>query len=338
MKTSHFILSIFLAIVIAKLNPSIGSTGGLLKPEITVKYITVSLVFLNTGLSLPTEELKVAILRWDLHLYVQGFTFFVFPCIMRGVVFVLQHTFLHPALLDGLMILSTMPPPVSSAIILTKLVGGNVAASVFNSALGSLLGIFITPALILFMFGSSEVEVPAEKIFQQLFMTVLVPLVFGQIIRNRHQRWLHRQNLPFGTVGQVLTVYIIYATFCSTFARTDLDLDTFSLVALVFIILCLQMGIMALLLLTSSRGIFHFDSHDSVAITYGGTHKSLTLGIPLIEIIFEGNPDMSIMSIPLLIYSPMQILLGSLTVAPFKMWLDNQKWIGSSGKSLGLQV
>ncbi|CAG5131287.1 unnamed protein product, partial [Candidula unifasciata] len=325
MKTSHFVLAIFLSIVIAKLNPDIGSTGGLLKPEITVKYITVSLVFLNTGLSLPTEELKVAILRWHLHLFIQAFTFIVFPCIMYMLVFILQHTSFHPALLDGLMILSTLPPPVSSAIILTKLVGGNVAASVFNSAFGSLLGIFITPALILLMFGASEVEVPAEKIFQQLFMTVLVPLVIGQIIRSRQQRWLHRQNVPFATIGQVLIIYIIYTTFCSTFSRTDFDVDTYSLVALTLLIFCLQLGIMACLLLTSSSSLFNFNSLDRVAITYCATHKSLTLGIPLIEIIFEGNPAMSIMSIPLLIYNPMQIILGSLTIAPFKNWLAQQK-------------
>ena len=32
-----------------------------------------------------------------------------------------------------------MPPPVSSAVILTKAVGGNDAAAVFNSAFGSFL-------------------------------------------------------------------------------------------------------------------------------------------------------------------------------------------------------
>lgn len=44
-----------------------------------------------------------------------------------------------------------MPPPVSSAVILTKAVGGNEAAAVFNSALGSFLGILITPITLLLM-------------------------------------------------------------------------------------------------------------------------------------------------------------------------------------------
>jgi sodium/bile acid cotransporter 7 len=36
-----------------------------------------------------------------------------------------------------------MPPPVSSAVILTKSAAGDEAAAIFNSALGSLLGIFV---------------------------------------------------------------------------------------------------------------------------------------------------------------------------------------------------
>ena len=42
-----------------------------------------------------------------------------------------------------------MPPPVSSAVILTKAVGGNEAAAIFNSAFGSILGVVVTPAMLM---------------------------------------------------------------------------------------------------------------------------------------------------------------------------------------------
>lgn len=38
-----------------------------------------------------------------------------------------------------LHVVGCMPPPVSSAVILTKAVGGNEAAAIFNSAFGSFL-------------------------------------------------------------------------------------------------------------------------------------------------------------------------------------------------------
>ena len=58
-------------------------------------------------------------------------------------------TSLDPYLIAGLTVVSCMPPPVSSAVILTKAVGGNDAAAIFNSAFGSFMGIIFTPILLL---------------------------------------------------------------------------------------------------------------------------------------------------------------------------------------------
>jgi sodium/bile acid cotransporter 7 len=73
-----------------------------------------------------------------------------------------------------------MPPPVSSAVILTTAAGGNEAAAIFNSAFGSFLGIFVTPMLLFAVVGESA-GVPLEKIFFSLTMTVVVPLIVGQV-------------------------------------------------------------------------------------------------------------------------------------------------------------
>ena len=56
-----FLIGLFCAILFAKIEPRIGKKGGILMPEITIKYFAVSLIFLNSGLSLKTEELKHAI-------------------------------------------------------------------------------------------------------------------------------------------------------------------------------------------------------------------------------------------------------------------------------------
>ena len=50
---------------------------------------------------------------------------------------------------NSLLVVGCLPPPVSSAVILTRAAGGNEASAIFNSALGSFLGIFTTPMLLL---------------------------------------------------------------------------------------------------------------------------------------------------------------------------------------------
>ncbi|XP_078100348.1 sodium/bile acid cotransporter 7 isoform X3 [Sander vitreus] len=152
-----FIVGIVLVILSAKLQPSVGVRGGPLKPEITIAYVAVSLIFFNSGLSLKTEELTSALLHVRLHLFVQSFTLLFFPLVVWLLLKVLALTSIDQWLLRGLQTVSCMPPPVSSAVILTKAVGGNEAAAIFNSAFGSFLGILVTPVLLL-LFSSDRLS------------------------------------------------------------------------------------------------------------------------------------------------------------------------------------
>ncbi|XP_053316732.1 sodium/bile acid cotransporter 7 isoform X1 [Spea bombifrons] len=139
LKKEWFIIGIILVITAAKLQPSIGEKGGPLKPEVTITYIAVSTIFFNSGLSLKTEELTNALMHVKLHLFVQLFTLVFFPSAIWLFLRVLSLTPTNEWLLKGLQTVSCMPPPVSSAVILTKAVGGNEAAAIFNSAFGSFL-------------------------------------------------------------------------------------------------------------------------------------------------------------------------------------------------------
>ncbi|GAB5570467.1 sodium/bile acid cotransporter 7 isoform X1 [Prionailurus iriomotensis] len=218
-----------------------------------------------------------------------------------------------------------MPPPVSSAVILTKAVGGNEAAAIFNSAFGSFLGIVVTPLLLLLFLGSSS-SVPFTSIFSQLFMTVVVPLIIGQvqlstsskrgnllismfqIVRRYIKDWLERKKPPFGAVSSCVLLTIIYTTFCDTFSNPNIDLDKFSLLLVLFI--------------KNNSG---FTPADTVAIIFCSTHKSLTLGIPMLKIVFAGHEHLSLISVPLLIYHPVQILLGSVLVPTIKSWMVSRQ-------------
>ncbi|XP_038255532.1 sodium/bile acid cotransporter 7 isoform X2 [Dermochelys coriacea] len=307
-----FILGIVLVIAVAKLEPAVGAKGGPLKPEITITYIAVSAIFFNSGLSLKTEELTNALMHVKLHLFVQIFTLVFFPTAIWLFLQVLSVTPINEWLLKGLQTVGCMPPPVSSAVILTKAVGGNEAAAIFNSAFGS------------FLLGSSS-SVPFTSIFSQLFMTVVVPLIIGQIVRRRIKDWLERKKPPFGAISSCVLLMIIYTTFCDTFSNPNIDLDKFSLIIIVFIIFFVQLSFMLLTFLFSTRNNSGFTPADTVAIIFCSTHKSLTLGIPMLKIVFAGYEHLSLISVPLLIYHPAQILLGSVLVPTIKSWMVSRQ-------------
>ncbi|XP_045854394.1 sodium/bile acid cotransporter 7 isoform X2 [Meles meles] len=346
MRKEWFMIGIVVAIAGAKLEPSIGVNGGPLKPEITVSYIAVATIFFNSGLSLKTEELTSALVHIKLHLFIQIFTLAFFPATIWLFLQLLSITPINEWLLKGLQTVGCMPPPVSSAVILTKAVGGNEAAAIFNSAFGSFLatenccqeqtwkhekpkhnfwhGIVITPLLLLLFLGSSS-SVPFTSIFSQLFMTVVVPLIIGQIVRRYIKDWLERKKPPFGAVSSTVLLMIIYTTFCDTFSNPNIDLDKFSLILILFIIFSIQLSFMLLTFLFSTRNNSGFTPADTVAIIFCSTHKSLTLGIPMLKIVFAGHEHLSLISVPLLIYHPVQILLGSVLVPTIKSWMVSRQ-------------
>lgn len=53
--------------------------------------------------------------------------------------------------------------------------------------------------------------------------------------------------------------------------------------------------------------------------------SSSSAGIPMLKIVFEGYEHLSLISVPLLIYHPAQILLGSVLVPSIRTWMTSRQ-------------
>ncbi|XP_052793213.1 sodium/bile acid cotransporter 7-like [Mya arenaria] len=336
-RKNWFLIGIVVVICLAKLAPQIGAKGGILYPEITVKYIAVFIIFFNSGVSLKSDELAKALFQVKTHIFVQGFTFLCFPVIVFTIVHILNAFNFNEHITEGLKILSCLPPPVSSAVILTKAVGGNEAAAIFNSAFGSFLGIAVTPTLILFLIGT-EASVPVLRIFSQLTATVVVPLLIGQWVRRLLANRVNIKNVPWGQIGSGVLLLIIYTTFCDTFSETSIDVEASTFFITVVLIIGLQCSLLYLVYFASTVRLLPFTRSDSVALMFCCTHKSLTLGIPIIKIIFAESSYLSLITIPILIYHPTQILLGGLLVPFVRSWMLETARPGLITKALSSAV
>lgn len=217
-----------------------------------------------------------------------------------------------------LITVSCMPPPVSSAVILTRTAKGNETASIFNSVLGSFLGIIVTPVLLLFNLGSTTV-VPLVGTVIQLTTTVLTPLILGQVIRNFTSFKEHK--FPLNTIGQSTLLFVIYTTFCDTFLVSETGLNALDVLITVLTVVFLQITFMLVSFFISQHFTNSFTRGDIVSIVFCSTHKSLTLGIPILRIMFQGYPHLSQISLPLLVYHPTQIILGGIVVSQLKDWV-----------------
>lgn len=315
------LVGIIVCIIVACVYPNLGAKEGPLKPELTVKYIAVPIIFLVSGISLKTESLFYTFRHYKLHVFVQVFTFVCIPIFMQFFVSLLNIFGINSWILKGLITVACMPPPVSSAILLTKSAHGNETAAIFNSVLGSFLGILITPMSLLFNLGYTTL-VPLFGTIFQLTVTVLLPLLLGQLIKKYTD--FREQNLPLNTISQLALLFVIYTTFCDTFMTPDIGMDA----ADVLITVALVLFIHFVLIIVSFRAAWYFKRYfspaDVVAIAFCSTHKSLTLGIPILRLMFQGYSHLHQISLPLMVYHPIQIILGGIMGIQMKDWIQRQ--------------
>ncbi|KAI4454841.1 solute carrier family 10 member 7 [Holotrichia oblita] len=315
------LVGIVICIIFACIYPKLGSKEGPLLPEITVKYISVPVIFLVSGISLKTETLFYTFQQYKLHLFVQIFTFVCIPILMQFLVLFLRIFGVNVWILKGLITVACMPPPVSSAVLLTKSAQGNETAAIFNSVLGSFLGILITPISLLFNLGYTTL-VPIFSTVFQLTVTVLFPLLLGQLLKKYTE--IREHNLPLNTISQIALLFVVYTTFCDTFMTADIGLDAVDVLITVALVLFIHF----ILIVISFRCAWYFRNYfnasDVVAITFCSTHKSLTLGIPILRLMFQGYSHLHQISLPLMVYHPIQIILGGIMGIQMKDWIQKQ--------------
>lgn len=256
----------------------------------------------------------------------QGFSLLVIPAIGYGVAELLRLSSFDRNLCNGIIIASCIPTTISSNVLMTKSAGGNEAASLTNAVLGSILGVFLSPALIFWLLGlgSSSHPINYGQIFGDLAVTVVSPLVLGQLIRFFFGEAVDmaQRHLNFSIINSSLLLLLVYQVFCNTFASNAFQVvSATSFVAVVFLVIIMFLFFSGMVFLISRIEYLRFSRPDTIAIVMCGATKSAALGIPLINVMFSGNAAIGILSLPLLMYHAGQLLAGSFLVTYFTGWV-----------------
>ena len=317
-----FLVALLLVLITAWIYPYFGATrefGWL------VKRVGVSIIFLRSGLDIETKKLVHAISDWKVTGGVLLFHFLLCPMLFKLVSsLVLSTGLLSTGLATGYLIVGVLPPPISSAVIIVTVARGNAALSIVASTLGSLVGVIATPALLVAAVGVQS-EVSANALVAQLGTTVLFPLVIGQLARR-----FGAPKIP-SVIGKGLLLGIIFHVFSKTFLK-PVPVDFRDLVMVVVLILLSQLCLLATIAFATHRWL-HFSRRDVVALMFSGSHKSLTLGMPILMAMY-GESVPAFIVLPLLVYHPTQIILGSVLASKCSEFIDGEMNVSSVGLEL----
>jgi hypothetical protein len=72
---------------------------------------------------------------------------------------------------------------------------------------------------------------------------------------------------------------------------------------------------------------FLFPNEPTLRIValFGATHKTVAMGVPLINSIYEDDPLVGLYTLPLLIWHPLQLLVGSFLTPRLATWVEQEQ-------------
>lgn len=145
----------------------------------------LTLLMFDLGLTLKTDDFllvvnrpKAAIIGLTGQILLLPVLAYVLSCVMG----------LSPYLTIGFMLIACSPGG-SSSNVFSKLAGGEVALSVSLTALSSVITIFTIPPIMHFVTTRAgqgvDVNLPVGNLFVQNFITMLVPIGIGMVVRRK---------------------------------------------------------------------------------------------------------------------------------------------------------
>jgi sodium/bile acid cotransporter 7 len=304
-----FLLGILAAVGLAWLFPDFGAHGGALHPEV-VNKLGVALIFLLHGLLLPFEALRAGTLRWPLHLVAQLSTFLLFP-LAGWLLLAATAGWFASDLRTGLFFLCALPSTVSSSVALTAAARGNVPAAVFNATLSSVLGVFITPFWLALGIGlTSGQPLPLGSVILDLLLWLMLPLAIGQLLRPWLAERALRHKARINQLDRLTILLLVYTSFCDS-VKSGVWLEHGLVPVLLTAGICVALLAFVLAATTLASRALGLSFEDRIAAVFCGSKKTLASGVPMARLIFGAHPGLGLILLPILIYHPLQLIVGS---------------------------
>lgn len=274
----------------------------------TLDWVTKAAIFalfLGYGARLSAAEAWAGLKHWRLHGTILTCTFVLFPLIGIGL---LHLPWYGTELALGLAFLTLVPSTVQSSITFTSLARGNVAGAIVSATTSNLLGVVLTPLLVMAILPTTGAAPIGWEAFVAVMVQLLLPFILGQCSRPWTAEFMARHKARLKWLDQAVICLVVYGAF-SDFRVTGVQvgLSEFS----IMLVLCLVVLVFMLLLTNQVAQWLRFPRDDRVAIVFCGTKKSLATGVPMATVLFAGQP-VGLIVFPLMVFHMLQLVACSI--------------------------
>ena len=303
-----FVIGIFAALAVGFAFPD---AGIFLNTNSIFSTALIVLLFLISGLKLPSESIRTGMSDVRVHLYIQVFIFIVNPLFFYVTSLPFRGA-LDGQLVIGIYALACLPTTISSCIIFTQIAGGNVVATMFNAALANVAGILVSPLLLSLMMQSTGKPLPVAEllaILQSLALKMLLPIAIGQILRKFAKANVDKAKKRLSVLSNLFILMILFFAFAKTAKNPDF-LNNLRTMIVPFIYLAVSYLILLVGSFFGARAL-KLDRENVISVLFAAPQKTLAMGVPLLSTFFAANPEiLGIALLPLIFYHPWQLFVA----------------------------
>jgi predicted Na+-dependent transporter len=318
LRQNAFLIVTALIVLVAFLAPSIGANFY----SISWRPL-IALLFATSGLSLRLDEAVSALNAVNLHASIQFFSLLGTPFVFYLLFYTtgIAEMFLGSAELSiGTMAAMCMPTAANTNIMFTTQASGDVSLAIQASAIGNVLGAFISPIVAAVTIGGPVGEQNLWATLLSLTQTILAPLFIGILLQIGFRHWSPGLMAEGPMVwvkrsSSLVMLAILYLLFCKTFSSAN-KLSLFESVRLcVFIFILHGVIVYAAWKCAHAASSVH---ERRTAFILTAPQKTEAMGIAIIASIFRTskgpNDNFAVMAFPIVVYHTVQMMYGAVLV------------------------
>jgi sodium/bile acid cotransporter 7 len=193
----------------------------------------------------------------------------------------------------GLLLITSVPCTLVSAVIWTRLADGEEATALLITFLTNCTSWLATTAWLTLGMGSSVTAMDPGPLMLKLVLVLIVPVGIGQLLRllSLMRRLADEHRLALSVAARLLTAAVMLKAAVEVRHRFDDDGLALSVAALVGVAgLCVIIHLFALAAGFWTSRMLGFRRGNQIAVAIGGSQKTLPIALILFDAYFTAYP------------------------------------------------
>ncbi len=300
-------VGLILAVILAYINSSLGIFLG----RFNCIDFLVMLLFLIYGYKFDFKNgvFKVRVLKSTIVIILSTLIVIPFVGILIG------YLFFSGMLLLGFIIITSMPPTLSSGIVITANSEGDELLAAIYTIVLNITGIFIIPLIYKVTISSyGNISINPLSIFYKLIIIILIPLLIGVVVRELFPKYIKLNCLSI--MPSIFVIIITFISLCYSMAVIKSD-SIYLLFVIVLGSLTAHFIFMAINYIIS-RKIMRYDIATVKAFVFVGSQKTLPIAMVVLFSIVKNNKAILLATTVMVIYYIVQLIADSIITAGIK--------------------